>query len=212
MDSMASKKKLCIGITINLENYENLRLQVDGEVTDLADADELVMYLDGVLSRLGRSDETTAKHVDSYRHRVLARPEAFIQEEERREEPAIEMLEEEEEVLVTEESGEVIQDGDLSESLYHKPLDAECVGENADHAKERAVCVEIPCEEGVSAEICEGAPTAPIPPKKEVEEPQPKEAAYVCSVCGTEITRAQDQLSQLFMGKSLCKKCMDEQG
>jgi hypothetical protein len=71
---MASKKKLSIGITVNLENYENIRLEVDGEVESRGDAEALVAYLDDVLAGMGRSDPATARKIDSYRSRVLSIP------------------------------------------------------------------------------------------------------------------------------------------
>jgi hypothetical protein len=73
MSSMRSRKTLVIGVTVNLEHYENLRLEVSGEVESMHDADDLIGYLDEVLGRLGREDLTTAGRIDSYRKRVLAR-------------------------------------------------------------------------------------------------------------------------------------------
>lgn len=189
--SMSSKKKLSIGITINLENYENLRLQVDGEVGDVDDADELVAYLDSILNHFGRNDPATAKRVDSYRSRVLRKP-AVPEEEPKPEEPEAVIYEEEEEMLIA-EPVEVIREGNLAESLYHTPVDAACVGEDANRVGEEV------CEE-----VCEMAAPVPPPAKKEKAE-----EVFVCSMCGAEITKAQEQLSQLFMGKTLCRKCME---
>lgn len=210
---MAPKKKLSIGITINLENYENLRLEVDGEVTDAVDADGLIAYLDGVLARLGRTDEKTAERIDSYRRRILAPPETIPAAGEAEPEEAAEIrMHEEKEIPVTAEPAEIIRDGDLAESMYHTPMDAECVGEDADHSADREVCVGIPCETGVPADICEGAPPAPQPPKKEEKATGPEKGKeFICSACGATITKAQEQLSQLFMGRALRKKCMEEQ-
>ncbi|MDD3857728.1 MAG: hypothetical protein PHP43_06740, partial [Methanoculleus sp.] len=69
---MSSKKEVTIGITINLENYENLRLEVEGDVETHEDVDDLITFLDGILARLGRGDQATAERVDAYRRRVLA--------------------------------------------------------------------------------------------------------------------------------------------
>jgi hypothetical protein len=73
MISMRSRKTVVIGVTVNLEHYENLRLEVSGEVESTDDTDDLIGYLDEVLGRLGREDQTTADRIDSYRRRVLAR-------------------------------------------------------------------------------------------------------------------------------------------
>jgi hypothetical protein len=71
---MALRRNLSIGITVNLEYYENLRLEVSGEVCSEEDAEDLVTYLDTILSRLGRGTPETAERVDSYRRRVLTWP------------------------------------------------------------------------------------------------------------------------------------------
>ena len=67
-----SKRNFSIGITINLDNYENLRLDVGGEIENEQDAEELIGFLDRILSRLGRGTKETAQRVDSYRSRVFA--------------------------------------------------------------------------------------------------------------------------------------------
>ena len=68
---MGTRKNLTVGVTVNLEHYENLRLEVSGEVESEEDAKGLVDYLDGILATLGRGDPETAKRVDSYRERVF---------------------------------------------------------------------------------------------------------------------------------------------
>jgi len=73
---MPEKKTLTLGITVNLDNYENLRLEITGAVGSPEDADELAGFLDTMLSRLGRGDEATAERVDNYRKRVFSMKEA----------------------------------------------------------------------------------------------------------------------------------------
>jgi hypothetical protein len=68
---MDTRKNLTVGVTVNLEHYENLRLEVSGEVESEEDAKELIDYLDGILGTLGRGNPETAKRVDSYRERVF---------------------------------------------------------------------------------------------------------------------------------------------
>jgi len=68
---MGTRKNLTIGVTVNLEHYENLRLEVSGEVDSPADAIELAGFLDDILGRFGRGDPATTEHVDSYRKRVF---------------------------------------------------------------------------------------------------------------------------------------------
>jgi len=69
---MGTRKDLTVGVTVNLEHYENLRLEVSGEVESEDDAKKLIYYLDGILATLGRGDPETAKRVDSYRERVFS--------------------------------------------------------------------------------------------------------------------------------------------
>jgi hypothetical protein len=68
---MAGPKTLTIGVTVNLEHYENLRLEVSGEVDSPEDAENLSRFLDTILERFGRNDPATAERVNSYRRRVL---------------------------------------------------------------------------------------------------------------------------------------------
>jgi hypothetical protein len=73
-DRMEGRRTLSIGITVNLEHYENLRLEVSGQVESQEDAQELVQYLDTVLGSFGRQDPATAERIESYRRRVLSPP------------------------------------------------------------------------------------------------------------------------------------------
>jgi len=69
---MTSGKRLTIGVTVNLERYENLRVAVEGDVDSLEDAQNLASYLDGVLAGLGKNDPETEKQIANYRFRVLS--------------------------------------------------------------------------------------------------------------------------------------------
>lgn len=73
MTGMGTRKNLTVGVTVNLEHYENLRLEVSGEVERDEDARDLIDYLDRILGTLGRGNPETAKRVDSYRERVFFR-------------------------------------------------------------------------------------------------------------------------------------------
>ncbi|NYT08063.1 MAG: hypothetical protein GKC05_07415 [Methanomicrobiales archaeon] len=68
---MGTRKSLTIGVTVNLEHYENLRIEVSGDVESAEDAGELAGFLDDILGRFGRGDPATAGLVDAYRRRVL---------------------------------------------------------------------------------------------------------------------------------------------
>lgn len=68
---MAAGKRLTIGVTVNLERYENLRVAVEGDVDTLEDAENLARYLDDVLAGFGKNDPETEKQIANYRFRVL---------------------------------------------------------------------------------------------------------------------------------------------
>jgi len=50
------------------------------------------------------------------------------------------------------------------------------------------------------------APAAPAPEKK----PVTPTSKYTCEACGAPISATQQQMSQLFAGKTLCKLCFDK--
>ncbi|WP_421909526.1 hypothetical protein [Methanolacinia petrolearia] len=153
---MSEKRKLSIGITVNLENYENLKVEVEGEAKDGCDADELIEYLDSVLSRFGRNDPETKKRIDNYRRRVLENP------------------------------GEPVITNIVEEETYPAP-------EIPQTPAEPLIPVSEPAPEKTSSE---GKPV--------------ENTGFTCSSCGRPISKAEEQLSQIFMGRSLCKKCLEE--
>ncbi len=206
--NMSSKKEVTIGITINLENYENLRLEVEGDVETHEDVDDLITFLDGILARLGRGDQATAERVDAYRRRVLAARSAV---------PRAPLPEKE--VPLPEEKA---------------PEPAAPVTEPARPEKEEKAC---PTPEVIAAAIPPApehpepprvskppekpeekppakpeAPSVQAPPQQEPvpEKPSGAPAEDVCEACGAEVTKSQAKLSRLFMSKTLCKKCMEQ--
>ncbi|WFN34623.1 hypothetical protein L1S32_00430 [Methanogenium sp. S4BF] len=68
---MTAGKRLTIGVTVNLERYENLRVAVEGDVDTPEDAANLARYLDDVLAGFGKNDPETEKQIANYRFRVL---------------------------------------------------------------------------------------------------------------------------------------------
>ena len=71
-------KTVSIGVTINLGDYESLRVEVAGEIVRPHDAESIVLYLDEMLARFGRVDPRTAAKIDRYREHVLAPPGAEV--------------------------------------------------------------------------------------------------------------------------------------
>ncbi len=199
---MSSKKEVTIGITINLENYENLRLEVEGDVETREDVDDLITFLDGMLARLGRGDQATAERVDAYRRRVLAVRPAEPRAPAARPVP---------------------------EEKAAGPEAPETPGTEPAHGEEERAC---PSPDVIEAAI-PPAPEHPEPPRIPEPPAKPEEKAPaqpeappvqepvaakppaapgedVCEMCGAEVTKSQAKLSQLFMSKTLCKKCMEQ--
>ncbi|MCU0632236.1 MAG: hypothetical protein MUC66_04575 [Methanolinea sp.] len=72
---MSGPKTLTIGITVNLEHYENLRLEVNGEVQSQDDARDLARFLYDVMGTYGRGDPATMERIENFRRRVLPVPD-----------------------------------------------------------------------------------------------------------------------------------------
>jgi hypothetical protein len=200
------KKRVVIGITVNLEHYENLRLEVEGEAGDPEEAAGLVAFLDELLDRFGEGDAEVRKRIENYRQRVLParspdtaqKPAKAAAGKKKAPETGKKVEQEGEEEPI---EAPPTTEGDLPELLYHKPADAGCVPEGPHRPGGEGVC-EI-------GEVCESV--VPEPPAVSAKEAAKKEPAVglVCSRCGAAITRQQEQLSQLFVGKALCRQCMD---
>jgi len=152
---MDARRNLTIGVTINLEHYENLRLEVNGEAESVAEADDLIRFLDEILGKFGQKDPATKERVDSYRRRVLPR---------------------------------IPPDGTMSEPVNLLP-------------------VEPPPEK---TDAC--APTSPVT-EPVTSAPSPggslRDASSLsCENCGGGVSTAEQKMSQLFTGKTLCRGCI----
>ncbi|WP_292365055.1 MULTISPECIES: hypothetical protein [unclassified Methanoculleus] len=192
---MSSKKEVTIGITINLENYENLRLEVEGDAETHEDVDDLITFLDGILSRLGRGDQATAERVDAYRRRVLAARPAAPQapaREEKAPEPA----------------PPVAEPAPREEAEKKACPPPEVIEAAIPPAPEHPEPPRIPQPPAKPEEKTPAQPEAA--PEPATEKPSAAPAEGVCEMCGAEVTKSQAKLSQLFMNKTLCKKCMEQ--
>ena len=220
-----ARKILTIGITINLENYENLRLEVQGEVGDDGNTEGLVAFLDGMLARLGHGDQATAERVEAYRKRVLTMPGTMagapvtVRKEEKaplaaarpapaaespetapraREPPAAEVrLEAQPAEEVTPVTVRVRPEDKAAKPVIRAPPRAEGAAPAAKAPESRKGPVPPPPMEAARQ-------AAPQP-----EKPPVAEGEVACEGCGLSITRNQEKLSRLLTGKSLCKRCMN---
>jgi len=66
-----STKKVTVGCTVNLGNYENLRVEVEAELGGATGYYDLHAELANLLSTFGRRDHATMEAIDGYVHRVL---------------------------------------------------------------------------------------------------------------------------------------------
>jgi hypothetical protein len=179
---MPAKKTLTLGITVNLDNYENLRLEVSGEVGSQEEADELAGFLDATLARLGRGDDATAERVDAYRRRVFQKktPET----------PRPPQPEEGQTILVP-------------IGVKDAETPAAAVLETAPAPAPAPEPTQVPAPQ------VESVPEPAVAPAPAPEQPQAPAATAACEECGGPVTKTQKQMSQLFLNKTLCKACMD---
>ncbi len=69
---MADTRTVTVSITINLGNYENLRLEVSDTAATKEEADELRHFLADVLDGYGNNDASAKNAIDKYKERILA--------------------------------------------------------------------------------------------------------------------------------------------
>lgn len=166
---MVDKRTVTIGVTINLGNYESLRVEVSDIAENMTAVRDLTSFLGKTLDEFGTQDATTRAAVEKYKERLLNR---YAQEDRDFEEYTInEMLltpsiEEEEEMPM-----QVLED-----TRTMLPISEE--SENKTVIRDQT----------------------PVSPATEGE--------FFCEKCGVPITKVQRDVSNLFMGKNLCKKCM----
>lgn len=70
---MVDKRTVTIGVTINLGNYESLRVEVSDIAEDEGAVRELVDFLGQTLDEFGVQDTVTRAAVERYKERVLER-------------------------------------------------------------------------------------------------------------------------------------------
>jgi len=228
-----ARKTLSIGITVNLENYENLRLDVEGEVGDDGDAEELISFLDGMLARLGHGDQVTAERVEAYRKRVLAFPKAVVtavpgpvRREEEAAPAAVRAHPGQAAAGKAPLPGEPVPAGSLQEPPVPREEKPATVRTSPEVKVPKPAATKAPAAPPAAPAVRAPEPrrvAAPQPPKepaKEVvkepvkepakpERPTIAEGEVACEGCGLSITRNQEKLSRLLTGKSLCKRCMN---
>jgi len=220
---MTEKRVVTIGVNINLGNYENLRLEVTDTAEDEADVRNLAEFLGHALDGFGMNNATTKAAIDKYKERVL---DTHAPEEEDWSEykAVVGSIPEPQENKDAPEKKETKEAGgeDTGEVEERKEEEETAGDEEAEERKEEEELAEEETE--ADKEVEEEAETkkttgktwvpAPIPAKPPVPRPQPVKPApspdgeYICEKCGAPISKVQRDVSNLFMGKTLCKNCM----
>ncbi len=198
---MTSGKRLTIGVTVNLERYENLRVTVEGDVDTLEDAKNLACYLDGVLAGLGKNDPETERQIANYRFRVLSGKEKVT-------EGVPDRVPDD---VATEAAKAVPDDVPLCEPKPKRvPEPDEHMGmpvqSNTDTRKE--------VSSGLSEPKAFAAPTGPTTPAglaapAAPAAPEIPETGFFCADCGVTISKQEHKLGRLFVDRPLCRSCLE---
>ncbi len=198
---MGQRKNLTIGVTINLDNYENLRLEVDGEVCTDRDAEDLVVFLDGMIARLGRGDPATAERLDAYRRRVFDLPASVSDAPAPAQAPLAAPPAQGETPL-----SETVEPPESPPVIPGVVEGGPAVAAPAPAAEEAPAKPVTARPRPMAAEE-KASPAATPAPSDQVSTP-PQPGSVSCEECGAGVTDAQAKVSQMFMGRTLCKKCM----
>jgi len=191
---MGSRNTLTIGVTVNLDHYENLRLEVSGEVDSAEDAGELSRFLDSILAQFGRGDPATAERVDSYRKRVFpgvpGKNGAGMRDTGRMRPPP---PEHHGETMAT-SPGTMIAADSSPASLASSQTDITPADEAVQEI--RAIAQEpVPVSLAPTARDSAKSGDAAVP-------------APACESCHAPVTTAEEKMSRLFTGRTLCRACM----
>ena len=181
---MTSSKSVSWSALINIGNNESLALTVSGEAANPDEARDIFAFACGQLLGIANSaDEDTAAMIRAYVSRLVQTEEArpVVQEA-----PAPAPKKELWEPKITKPS---------YDKMREERKSAPTPPSRVPTAKEQAAAAVAQCIKPPAA-----------PPKSEASDPYD---LVICERCGAETTKAQAKLSQLFMSKTLCKKCME---
>ena len=184
-------KSATIGGTINLGNYDNYRFEISAEIASTEDYLGLVEFAaSSLIGQFRQADPETRAAVRAYVARLCSIEEAQVPCMQPPAEPAKALLD----PPPKQAPGKIWMGRDDSKVAR---LD-EPTKTPAPTAAEQA-----------SAAVKAIIKPPTTPPKPEASDPYD---LVICEGCGAETTRSQAKLSQLFMSKTLCKKCMDSPG
>ena len=179
---MTSSKSVSWSVLVNIGNNESIALTVSGEAANPDEARDIFAFACGQLLGVANSaDEATAPLIRAYVSRLVQTEEARPVE---REAPA-----------------PVPKKGTWVPKITKSSYDAM----QADKAakQDAAPATHPSADEQAKAAVAQCI--NPQPPA-----PAPKDGGERCEVCGGAVPPQQAKLSQLFMSKTLCKKCQAE--
>lgn len=210
-------RSITIGCTINLERYENLRVDVTDD-----DADRALALMCETLDRLGRSDPATSTAIDSYRQRVFGVSQTTGAHTGTQQESTGDAEGCEPEQITEPPISEHTPPEKPAQTDGVETCDLVCgvCGLKTDALSAGGMCKA--CLEFAELDTGKKKPakkpnTDPAPAKEKPPKPEPKPEAganisnYICEDCQVEITKIQHDVSQMFMGRDLCKPCMNQQ-
>jgi len=187
-----SKRNLTIGVTVNLKNYESLRLELSDEVEGEEDVRALARFLDQTLALFGQGNAETGELIAHYRRRVLegalasgTAPAAAPAPEPEATRPPV------------------------PKAAAPKPAPSPAPAQAPEPAAAPPEPAATPEPEPEPSPV--PAPAAPAPKpaaKPAAKAPAPSPTGAVCEECGAPVTAAEEKTSRLFVSKTLCKRCI----
>jgi len=178
---MTDKRTVTIGVNINLGNYENLRVEVSDIAEDESAVRDLTKFLGDALDGFGTNNATTKAAIDKYKERVL---DEYAPEKEQ--EPAYEPV--------------IIPSFEQDDDDEHIDEPDILLPEYDDEPEIQESVFAPPPKPEIKTEVPKPASTPVLAPAPDGE--------FICEKCGAAVSKVQRDVSNLFMGKTLCKNCM----
>lgn len=208
---MSEKRTMSIGVTINLGNYENLHLEVSDIAETRSDAGELRRFLSDVLDDFAANNAAAKQSIDKYREKILDDSENPESDD------FITISSYDVDVPSADNSDNAADKQEVSEVRYKyddsKDKDEDKNSAALDDSESRSP----PQIQSSESKITEVSDTKQILKEeiKKQDETEPQrlpdgvfQGEYTCEKCGAVVSKIQRDVSNMFMGKTLCKNCM----
>ncbi len=189
---MTSPKSVSWSALVNVGNNESIALTVSGEAANPDEARDIFAFACGQLLGVANSaDVDTAALIRAYVSRLVQTEEARP---------------------VVQEAPAPVKEPAMLTPPVAAPAPKVWIGE-ADPTVVVRLDQPIP---SVAEQVATAVATCIKPPAPEDPKPAPagsplaQTAGPICEACGAVVTKSQEKLSQLFMSKTLCKKCQAE--